>query len=238
MSRETWMPLAILIVVGLVIGGAWSWISRENAVVRETEREARAREREAHQVDEMRTESAALLRDVLPGVELGTDLEAVHAVRPTIAPSDSRVDSGLELYDERLENGAQAIYAFSARSHRLERVQVLSTFEGIDGIAPHLAALHDRYGTPTGIWDCTDEGGIRTRRFTWRGSHLGLADVVLLYGSRVSLTLYVTTNEQMARSLQRAGCVPTPPDQIDHFPTAAPAQIERARIEDEGVRPR
>jgi len=238
MSRETWVPIAILIVVGLLVGGAWSWISRENEAQRETEREERAREREAHRVEEMRTESSVLLGDVLPGVELGTDLDAVHVVRPAVTHSDSRVDSGFELYDERLANGAQAIYAFNARSRLLERVQVLSSLEGIQGIAPHLAAMRDRYGTPTGIWDCTDEGGIRTRRFTWRGSHLGLADVVLLYGSRVSLTLYVTTNEQMARSLQRAGCVPTPPDQIDHFPTAAAAQIERARAEDEGVRPR
>ena len=235
MSRETWVPLLILLVLGGGGFGVWSWMDQHEEEARVTERETREREQRAHETEEMRSESARLLGDVLPGVELGTDIAAVRSVRPSVAPSTSRVDAGFELYGEQLSNGAQVMYAFDASTHLLERVQLLSQLQSIDGIAPHLTAMHDRYGAPTGIWDCTDEGSIRTRRFTWRGSHLGMADIVLLYGERVSLTLYVTTNTQMGRSLQRAGCTLTPADQIDHFPTAAPAQIQRAHLEDQGA---
>jgi hypothetical protein len=233
MSRETWVPLLVIVVVAVVGGTTWSWLSGARESARLSERETRRREREAHAVDEMRSESARLLGDVLPGVELGTDVDAVRVSRPAIARSDAHGDPGFDLYDEQMPNGAQVVYAFEARSGRLERVQLLSQLDGIEGIAPHLAAMHERYGAPTGVWDCTDEGGLRTRRFTWRGSHLGLADVVLLYGTSVSLTLYATTNEQMQRSLQRAGCVPTPPDAIDRFPTAAPEQIQEAQRQQE-----
>jgi hypothetical protein len=233
MSRETWVPLAVVLGIVLALGGGWSWYASTRDAAETEERNARRHEREAYEVEEMRTESVALLGDLLPGVALGTSADTVHAQRPAMARSDDHVDPGFELYDETLSNGAQVIYAFRHGNGLLERVQLLSQLESVDQIAPHLAAVHAEYGAPTGIWDCTDQGGVRTRRFTWRRSHLGIADIILLYGSRVSLTLYVTTNAQMASSLQRSGCVPTPPDAIDRFPTSAPEEIERARQEQE-----
>lgn len=242
MSRETWMPLAIVGGVAIVLAGAWSWMGSQREEARESEHTARVREREeaeAHETEEMRSESAALIGDILPGVELGTNVDAVRAARQAgaVTPSTSHTDPGYTLYQEDLPNGAQVMYAFDERDGSLARVQVLSQMDGVEGIAPHLAAMHDRYGAPTGIWDCRDGSGIGTRRFTWRRSHTALADILLTYAGRVSVTLYATTNEQMARSLRRAGCQPTPPDQIDQFPTSSPEQIQAAQHEEEGTAP-
>lgn len=240
MSRETWMPLAIVVGVAIALAGAWSWMGAQREEARESEHAARVREQEeaeAHEVEEMRSESAALVGDVLPGVELGTNIDAVRAARPTgaVAPSTSHTDPGFELYEEELANGAQVMYAFDATSHGLERVQILSQLDSVEGIVPHLTAMHDRYGAPTGIWDCRDAGGIATRRFTWRRSHTALADILLVYGGRVSVTLYATTNEQMAQSIRRSGCVPTPRDQIEQLPTSSPEQIQRVQQEEEAT---
>ena len=120
---------------------------------------------------------------------------------------------------------------FADPGHRLNLIL------SVDAIAPHLAAMNDQFGAPTGIWDCRDAGGIATRRFTWRRSHVGLADILLVYGDRISVTIYVTTNEQMTSSLERARCAPTPADRIDQFPTSSPVEIQRAVREEEEAHP-
>lgn len=243
MSRETWMPIVIVVGAVLAIGGAWSWLDASREAQAETEHQAREREQEAveaHLREELSEESTELLHDVLPGVALGASLDAVRAARApgTIAASTSHADPGFELYEEQMPNGAEVVYGFDEGSHQLARVQVLSMLPTLEGLAPHLTAMHERYGAPSGIWDCADAGGISTRRFTWRRSHVGLADIVLLYGTRISLTLYVTSNEQMSASLRRAGCAPMAPDAIEQFPTTTPEQIQRAQEANEEERPR
>ncbi len=242
MTRETWMPLALVLALALALFGVWSYLGAQREAEREAAREERTREREAAEardVEASRTESSELLHGILPGVALGTDLETVRAARPAdaLSPSTSRTDPGFDLYEETLSNGAQVMYAFVARSHLLERIQILSMLDGVDGLVPHLTAMQGMYGAPTGIWDCTDQGGISTRRFTWRRGHVGLADIALVYGSRVSLTLYITTNDQMASSLRRSGCVPTPEGEVGNFRTSTPEQIERAQEEQEHAPP-
>lgn len=238
MRRETWLPIAIVAGLALAIGGGWWWLNAHREAEQEAARRARiTAEEEAalRRLEAMRSESATLLVGVLPGVELGTDLETVRAGRPhgALVRSTSHADPGYDLFEEQLTNGAEVMYAFESHSDRLERVQVLSTLPEVNDIAAHLSAMRDRYGAPTGIWDCRDDGEISTRRFTWRGADVALADVVLLYGGRVSLTLYVTTNDQMAQSLRRAGCSPTQPSEIDQFPTSTPEDIVRAQQEEE-----
>lgn len=242
MSRETLLPLAIVVGVALALGAAYEWLDAREHAEAESAHEARVREREAseaHAIDEQRAESLELLRSSLPGIVLGLDLEAVIAARPTgaVTASSTHVDAGFALYQEHLEGGAQVAYAFDASTHLLARVQILSQLPSVDAIAPHLAAMNDQLGAPTGIWDCHDGGGIATRRFTWRRSHVGLADILLVYGDRISLTIYVTTNEQMTSSLERAGCTPTPRDRIDQFPTSSPAEVQRAVREEEETNP-
>jgi hypothetical protein len=237
-SRETATPLVIVVGVLCAIGGGYAWLDARREAVAAAAHETREHEREAaeaHRWDELRTESRELLAGVIGGVELGMDVASVIAARPrdAVEASTSHVDPGYELYEEHLPSGAQVMYAFDQDAHRLVRVQALSQLDTTEAIPPHLAALNDRYGAPTGIWDCHDAGGFATRRFTWRRSHVGLADILLVYGDRISVTLYVTTNEQMGRSLERARCAPVTVDHIDQLPTTSPDQIRRAAAEEE-----
>lgn len=232
MSRETWVPLATVVGLALVAVIAWSWLGASNEAARETERQAREREEaeaHAHDLEEQEAESRTLLTEVLPGVVLGADLASVRAARPAdaLTPSTSHTDPGLDLYEEALTNGAQVMYAFDESSGELVRIQILSMLDTTDDLVPHLAAMNERYGAPTGIWDCRDEGGIATRRFTWRRAHVGLADIVLVVGTRVSVTLYVTSNAQMASSIRRAGCRPMEPGSLESFPTSSPDDVQR-----------
>jgi len=241
-SRETWLPFAILAAVAVIGFAGWQWLEARDEAERESarlEREHARAEAHAHLVGELREESHDLLHDVLPGVSLGDDVDTVRAGRPdgAVAPSTQHTDPGFALYDERMPNGAQVMYAFDDESGELVRIQMLSKLDDVNGIVPHFTAMNDRYGPPTGIWDCRDESGMSTRRFTWRGTHAALADIVLVYGNRVSLTLYVTSNEQMAASLHRAHCVPASEETLEQFPTTAPDAIERAQREEEARTP-
>lgn len=234
MSRATWGPLVlVLVLVALVVGGL-----HHRDAQREAERIAAAEAREEHtraaharELEAAQSESREALAGVLDGVALGDTISEVRAARPqgAVEPARAHADPGFRLYQEQLANGAQVIYAFDEGTDRLARVQMLSLLEGADGFGPHLAALTERYGTPTGIWDCTDDTGLSTRRFTWRREHVALADVMLIYGARISLTFYVTTNEQMARSLRRSGCSPTPRERLEQFPIMTPEQIQAAQ---------
>ena len=132
-----------------------------------------------------------------------------------------------------LPNGARVMYGLDDDSDRLVQVQILSLVPSVQAIAPHLAAMHERYGPPTGIWDCEPEGGLPTRRFSWRRERVAIADVLLVYGDRVSITLYVTTPERMGASIYRSSCRPTPTDQVERFPTASPEQVQAAQAEGE-----
>jgi hypothetical protein len=223
-----------VIVAMIAIGGVYAWSDARRERDAETAHQAREHEREAieaHRWDELGSESRELLAGVVEGVELGVDQASILAARPRVEPSTSHADPGTTLFQEDLPIGVRVMYAFDEQ-HRLARVQVLSQLESMEAIPAHLAALADRYGAPTGAWDCRDGGGVATRRFTWRRSHVGLADILLVYGDRISVTLYVTTNEQMGQSLQRAGCVPVSGDQLDRLPTTSPDEVQRAVQED------
>jgi hypothetical protein len=219
-----------------IAGGVWGWSAWIDAEERAAEerREARRAERMAQaeeRVGRLIAESGELMPDVVRGVALGMLLDEVRRARaPRITESSSggRRGGGLLMYEERLANGGQVMYGFDRPSQRLVQVQVLSLLPSTDAVAPHLAAMNERYGTPTGIWDCPTTGGVPTRRFTWRRSYTTVSDVFLIYGERVSLTLYIATSEQIGHSLAMASCVPVTQDRIAEFPMATPEQMQQA----------
>lgn len=234
MSRATWGPLVLVLGIAALVAGGLHYRDAQREAERIEAAEAREeRQRAAHarELEAAQSESREALAGVLDGVALGDTLSEVRAARPqgAVEPARAHSDPGFRLFQEQLANGAQVIYAFDEESDRLARVQMLSLLEGGEGFGPHLAALTERYGAPTGIWDCTDDTGLSTRRFTWRREHVALADVMLIYGARISLTFYVTTNEQMARSLRRSGCSPTSRERLDEFPIMTPEQIQAAQ---------
>lgn len=233
MSWRGWAVFAlVLAAIGGVVWGWSAWIDAEERADAERRAQIRA-ERVAQaeeQVERLVEESGALMPDVVEGVALGFTLEQVREARaPRITPSTTHRDGELLIYEERLANGGQVIYGFDRPSQRLVQVQVLSLLPTVDAISPHLAAMNERYGRPTGIWDCPSTGGVPTRRFTWRGSQTTISDVFLIYGERVSLTLYIATSDQIQRSLAMSSCRPVAPDRLDQFPVATPEQMQAAQ---------
>lgn len=234
----TWRGwLAFVGVLGLIGAGVWgwsAWIDAEEQAAEERRQARRAErmEQAEERVERLIEESRELMPEVVSGVALGMPLDDVRRARaPRItesSPARPGAGGGMLFYEERLPNGGQVMYGFDRPTQRLIQVQVLSLLPTTDAVAPHLAAMNERYGTPTGIWDCPTTGGVPTRRFTWRRSYTTVSDVFLIYGERVSLTLYIATSEQIGHSLQMASCVPVTQDRIAEFPTATPEQMQQA----------
>jgi hypothetical protein len=226
--------LAFFLFLLSIGGGIWgysAWIDaqaralEEARVARRQEREREEQQRLARLIEE----SGELMPEVVHGVALGMNLEEVRRARgPRVAPSSQGRGGPLSMFEERLGNGGQVMYGFDPASQRLVQVQVLSLLPTVDAISPHLAAMNERYGTPTGIWDCPTTGGVPTRRFTWRRSETTVSDVFLVYGERVSITLYIATSDQIGRSLQMASCTPVTRESLAEFPIATAEQMQEA----------
>jgi len=224
LSRESVLALGAVMLV--VVGGLWGMSAYEDhqTEIRSERRETRREERRAagrEQLLELREESRALMPTLLDGVALGTSLEEVRALRgAAMIPDDRPAEEGIQQWHERLSNGGEVMYGFEERLGLLLQVQVLSLLPDVNAIAPHLRAMNEAYGSPTGIWDCPRTGDVPTRRFTWRRAETAVSDIFLIVGERVSLTLYITTSDRTAHSLARAGCTPITPDALDVFPVA------------------
>jgi hypothetical protein len=224
LSRESLLSLGAVVL--LVIGGFWGMGAYEDhqAELRRERRESRRAERveEGREaLRELREESATVMPDLLEGIALGSSLEEVRAIRGSAMILDDRpAEEGIEQWHERLPNGGEVMYGFEQRLGLLLQVQVLSLLPDVNAIAPHLRAMNEAYGSPTGIWDCPRTGDVPTRRFTWRRAETAVSDIFLIVGERVSLTLYITTSDRTAHSLARSGCRPITPDALDVFPVA------------------
>jgi hypothetical protein len=235
MSRRGLQWTAVAVAVLAVVAGGW-WVWREEQRAETTARaqaaQAAAEEREQareERLERLREESGALMPEVLEGLYLGMPLSEARRLRPAMAPNPTAEDPAephLTVLGERLENGGRAVYAFERESQRLQRVQILSLLPDVRAIAPHLTAMNERYGSPTGVWNCPNTGGVPTRRFTWRHGNTTVSDVFLVYGGRVSVTLYVAPTPVIGLSLRRAGCRPVQSrDELERFPQASPDQL-------------
>ena len=219
------------VVLAAVIGGAYVFHSRrvaaEDAVAaaRAERAERRARRRSARW-DRIRRESAERMPSLLDGVALGMSIAELRSARPAIAERPvNPSEPGAQAFGERFENGAQAVYVFIRGEDILERVQVLSLLPRTEAVRPHFDAMNDRYGAPSGVWDCPDTDGAATRRFTWRGATTTVSDVFLIVRGRVSVTLYIAPNEVIGRSLQRSRCHPVRREDLDRFPVSDPSRL-------------
>ncbi|MBX7195656.1 MAG: hypothetical protein K1X94_26605 [Sandaracinaceae bacterium] len=235
MQRSTVVTLSVLVLGALAFGG-WMWWQDAEAERARVEREERREREQAVRLVRQREESMSLMPEALTGVALGMTVEEVRATGHRLEPSSSRPPEGLELtmYEERLTSGAQMMFGFSRGSGHLQQIQVMSLLPRVEAIAPHLQAMNERYGTPSGIWDCPDTQGLPTRRFTWRHAQTAISDVFLLYNGRASLTLYIATPDTIGRSLRMSHCAPVPRERLDQFPTASPEQIQHATVEATG----
>jgi hypothetical protein len=223
--------LAALIVAATAGGALWWWRAEQDRADRErAAAEARhRREREEAQrrlAERLVADSRAMLPPVLGGLALGAHETEVAEVRRASARSATKREPGLYFREERLENGAQAVYGFDEVSGRLYQVQVLSMLPRTDALRAHLEAMHEAYGPPAAIVDCPDTEGVPTRRFVWRKGTVTLMDIVLIYRGTVSVTYYLAPHERAAASLARARCAPVrSPADLAEFPVATDEQM-------------
>lgn len=209
------------IELGAEMEAARSKRDRERAAARAQAEE----ERNLELVRKLAEESATLMPEMLRGVALGMLVQEVKAVRPGMARSTSKSDPQLVIWEEHLPNGAQVLYGFLREAERLLQVQVLSQVPDADAIGQHLSAMSQRYGTPTGVWDCPQTEGVPTRRFTWRKTHVTVADIFLVYPAGASITLFIAPTDTMGNSLQRSRCAPVPRERIAEFPVVNPTAL-------------
>lgn len=230
LSRR-WLPLSLFIVaIAAAIGGYLWWQAREDAE-RARQREAREAsrrervERAQNWLVHLQDESRELIPEALGGIALGQTMGEVRTARPGAQASPNQ-DAQKVFLEERLGNGAQALYGFERRSGRLIQVQVLSLLPSAEAVAPHLVAMREQYGAPTGVWDCPNTEGVPTRRFTWRKNRVSVADVFLVHPGGISLTLYIAPSETIGASLQMSGCQPVRSrEQLENFPVATREQL-------------
>jgi hypothetical protein len=230
MPRRYILWAIVMLIAVAVIGVAWQIANdREHASAVHRMREQRKR-REREEQRTLRERSAGLMPAEVSGVALAMTLGEVRRARPAMQAAARRPlgpdEPELVLYEEQLPNGARVVYGFDVATVRLERVQLLSLLPDTNAIAPHLRAMNDHYGRPTGMWDCPNTGGVPTRRFTWRHGPTTISDVFLIYGGRVSVTLYIASTEVIGRSLMRGACRPL--TDLEHFPVASPEDITGA----------
>lgn len=231
--RALWaIGIAGALLLGFIGWQSWSRnreIEESSRIARDRERRAQAREvrREAQRWANVRRESAGLMPAAVEGVAIGMTRDEVAEARPSMRPDErANGEPGISIESENLANGARVIYAFESATRRLQRVQILSQLPSMDAIAPHLTAMNDRYGAPSGAWHCPDTGGVPTRRFTWRRAYTTLSDVFLVYGNGVALTLYVAPNDVIERSLRLGHCRPIRDrDELERFPVASQEQM-------------
>lgn len=232
-------PTLIAALIVAAVGGAGVWgVNRWQESEAEASREARENEREAEireRAADERRESARLQRGsdgLMPpgfeGLALGQRLAEVRSRRPRLQEASRERNDGFLWMEETLANGAQVLFGFHPPSERLIQMQVLSRVP-VAQLAPHMHAMNDHYGRPSGIWDCSaqSEAGVPTRRFTWRHEDVSVQDVLLIHESGISLTLYVAPTEIIGRSLQLNACSPLQSrDDLGHFPIATDEHLE------------
>ena len=234
MSRPTVIAALVVLVIGALGFAGWrvyrTHAAEEARELRERRRDdqRRAREQETEQLAaQLRAGSEDKFPPPLEGVALGMTEAEVRALRPNIQLKVDRAPGPGEWFEERLSNGAQALYAFGDETGLLGQVQVLSLMPP-EGMGPHLTALVERYGSPSGVWHCpaTGRAGVPTRRFTWRMADVSIQDVILVHPGGVSVTLYIAPSEVIGQSLRLSSCRPVRDrEEMADLPIARPEQL-------------
>lgn len=229
--RSPLVPALAFLAFALVIAGVAIYLRISAAADDDARREANERHAAEQRasaeslIERVRDESAALIPPMLRGVELGMSERELQTARPNSARDPRNRDPDMLFRTEDLPNGASVVYGLDLRSHRVVQLQVLSLLPSPAALGPHLTAMSETYGRPTGYWDCPDTGGVPTRRFTWRKSTITVMDVFLVFRGRVSLTLYIAPTESIGASLQRSHCRPVPAADFETFPVASDQQM-------------
>ncbi len=227
---RAWVPLLVALTVAIGGGlGVLAYLDSLEEAQREQARETHRRQREQERLaalDAVREESAEVVPEALAGARLGMTVAELRRARPHAVPSAVERRAAELWLEETLSNGAQALYGFN--DDRMVMLQVLSRIDP-RGTGPHLTAMRELYGTPSGVFRCSAQSaaGVPTLRFLWRRNHLTVQDIFLIYAGGVSVTLYIAPTELVVGSLQVAGCRPVRSrEELDELPFATPEMLE------------
>lgn len=181
---------------------------------------------------EIADESARWMPDELRGVYLGMGLPALRALRPSLhAGRGSRPEA--PIWEEVLGTGARVVVQVAPRLDVVLKVQVLSRLADVAALRGHFEAMRARYGNPTGFWDCPERADASpVRRITWRGERVTLTEAILVYGGGASVTLVVSTSDEVARALEASACAPVTPDTLARWPVARVLRGEHVDVMD------
>jgi hypothetical protein len=238
---------AAIVVIGAMTAGVWLAINASDppassadastsasSAANETERDAGVAPRRmsgnaaAAAMQQIGEASQRLLPEGYNGIFIGMSLRDLRQVRRAIQRSNQPRPNG-QVWEEDDASGARVVYVLSS-NELLEQVQFMSRLDNPDELGPHFSALQQRYGTPTGIWDCPEtEEAPTLRRFTWRREGASMMEAVLIYGQTVSITLVVAPTEDIGAALQRSRCAPVQnAQQLAAFPVALELRGERS----------
>ena len=227
-----WVPILValgLAVVGTVVAFA-ILDARDEARLeelraqREEQRERRADERFAAH----RRESASVLPAPLAGAAIGMRERELREARPNVQTDPTPRDAAEKWLKENLASGSVALYGFD--DGRLSRIQVQSQIDP-RGVGPHLTAMREEYGAPSGVYRCAPVGGIGTLRFVWRKSHLSVQDIFLFHTGGVAVNLYIAPTPTVVSSLQMSQCRPIRSRaELEDLPIATPDLLREHEI--------
>lgn len=210
--KGTWV--ALLLLAPVVLGLSWALIRKPAASKQATASAG---------PDAFGRDSQRFLPEELAPVYLGMPMRELVRARPFAQRLEKGDDEFFFTYDEGIASGRRVIYAVSKTDLRLTKVQVLSELASVQGIAPRIDRHQARFGPPSGVWDCPQlSDQLPTRRLSWTRGQVGVVDIYLLVGERVSTTLYVAPTSVVHESLARARCVRTKPEHFKTFPVPAP----------------
>lgn len=198
-----------LVVVGLVGWGVWSQMqpARATSAPRGAPHGSLARE------------SMTLLAPILTNVYFGMLQPEFQKARPRAKRLTQRDEAGFFVFEEELGPELRAIYAVDQTSLTLVKVQIAGRLHEASEIAPRIARMQGRYGSPLGVYDCNGvPGQLPTRRFMYERSALGVMDSYLLVGEQIATTLYIAPLDLLRKALIAAGCKTTPRDRLASFP--------------------
>lgn len=238
MSRNLAMALALSAVLGGMLWIVWRNSAStgnegasgdhggENSARRgSTAPSAQQRARAIEQLGQIAETSHGLMPEGYEALYISMPFDHLQRLRPNIRRERGALgqrDDGQEVWAEDDPGGARVVYLVSAGGQLLTQVQFMSRLDRAEELDPHFRALQQRYGQPTGVWNCPETPTASPmRRFTWRREGASLMEAILIHGSSIAVTLVVAATGDVGAAVQRAQCQPARNAQeIANFPVA------------------
>ncbi len=204
-----------------------STLAADNAGARGDGSPSRATQRTQamQQLAQIAETSHGLMPEGFDRLYVSMPLDSLQRIRTSVRQEHGALaqrDDTQQVWAEDDPGGARVIYLVAPRSQLVTQVQFMSRLQHTEELGPHFRALQDRYGQPTGVWDCPETPTTSPmRRFTWRREGSSLMEAVLIYGSTIAITLIIAATEDIGAALRRGGCQPVQGNEaLARFPVA------------------